>query len=778
MMSQPPADWGPWPGPRPYREADRQRFFGRDDEQEILLERLDAERLVLVTAPSAVGKTSFLRAAIVPELRRRRCQALERGQPSAQPAVIVVRDWPIPDLADSDGFFIRAVAEGIEDLKEESASYAAQDATFMLEDYRVLQSVDEGSSAYEYIVNLARATQGLTLVLDQFEEALQGSTAHASRVSQLVGWLYKQQPSVRLLLSFREEFLLRLSNGLDRQFGDLAKRTMYLRPLGERTVREALMDAAKGGNVNLERRAVDELLSWMEKASTLDDKRRTGRQRVNRARHGGQYLGTNTAINLLKLQALLLLLYEVALQSWDRSGEISITLQTLERLKRETVDSENEHADGTEVVERALQHFIDRLLPLPEGQVDAFGLPKHDDLDSLRTKMLRRRRAAARMGPSFSSGGFKVQQEQAALLARAWREDWEVIGIDVNEVEDALTDIGDLEVGMPNLFEGMLPDAGDLPDVSEEMSRLSGIARAGQWSIRNTAIDLIERSIEALEILREGNVLRRKSLQGHVTYELVHDGFGDALFDWAEAARAQPLDAMTATTAERGTAFRWTRLTGTVKHISWRGCWVGPDPDRGKRLLIDNVTFQHCDLRGTVFDSCDFRGGGFHECNLGGVEFWDCTFTGTSAEPFCFSGVVASGVSFGDNSALRHVRFSDESRLHNMSWNRVTVEHVLLDRCIVNQMTIGQITLVGQLSLHHSWILLSDLVGLGSSQSEDDVMLNICDCDLFFCRLDVPVGAAVDSGSGNRRFPEPAHVRSEPKLRDVPLDKDPWLQPL
>lgn len=778
MVAQQQAMRGPWPGPRPYTEADRALFFGREDEKYEVLERLDPERLMLLTAPSAVGKTSFLRAALVPELRQRRVHALRKAQPTAHSAVIVVRDWPAPDVFSVDDFFIEALRLGIQDIEEAATSYPSEEAELLRRDHALLTAtVPDGLSAFEYTQHIAQAAGGLTLVLDQFEEALQGSTRHVTRLSDLLVRLFNTASEVRILLSFREEFLSRIiSTPLGRDVRDLPKRTYYLPALKTRALRDAMLDSAEAGQLTFAGPALDELLGWMV----------TAQESASRVSHNGsrditQALGVRSsasreaAIDLLKLQALLLQLYEVS-QSDSLQRDI-INLEDLDHLRQRFGQTGEREVTGAEVVERALQRFIDSLLPKPSGIANVGGLPEHVVLDGGKAKMLRRRRAAARMGPSFSSGGFKVPQELTALLARAWREEWEVVGIDVDEVEDALRNADDLRHNVRDELTGWLDNwAKENEDEAEAFLPLSGVAKRDKWSVRRAAIDLIETSIQSLELLRAGNVLRRKALQGFVTYELVHDGFGDALFDWSEDVRAQPLDALSAIIAERGTAFRWTRLTGVVRDVCWRGCWIGPDVDQAKRLTIESVRFEECDLRGTVFNRCNFVGGGFHQCDLEGAVFWDCSFEGTETCPFLFDAVDGSSLSFDDDSKLTHVRFSGDSTFYNMSWHRLTVDDITLERCVLNKMTVGEVILAGPMAIRNGWILLSDLNDLRVAEGESASLLSITNCDLFYCRLRGVSNDAANRDQTNRRYPDPSQMPPEPALRDIPPDKDPWRE--
>ena len=61
----------PWPGMRPYREADTAFFFGRDAEIIDLLARTNRSLLTLLYGRAGLGKTSLVRAGLAPRLMAR-----------------------------------------------------------------------------------------------------------------------------------------------------------------------------------------------------------------------------------------------------------------------------------------------------------------------------------------------------------------------------------------------------------------------------------------------------------------------------------------------------------------------------------------------------------------------------------------------------------------------------------------------------------------------------------------------------------------------------------
>ena len=62
----------PYVGPRPFREEEQNRFFGRTEEIAILEGLALARQATLLFAQSGAGKSSLLRAGLIPSLTRER----------------------------------------------------------------------------------------------------------------------------------------------------------------------------------------------------------------------------------------------------------------------------------------------------------------------------------------------------------------------------------------------------------------------------------------------------------------------------------------------------------------------------------------------------------------------------------------------------------------------------------------------------------------------------------------------------------------------------------
>ena len=169
-------DLHPYPGLASFTEADAEYFFGREAEVEQMWARLEGPpRLLGLVGPSGAGKTSFLRAGLVP---------------SASPAWSVVRCTPGTAPFVSLG---QALAPAI-----------VGDAAAM----RLLPRVHESDSAVELVERWSRAVSHALLVVDQFEELF---TLNAEDAQASFGSLLARLPleaDVHVLLSMRDDFLM------------------------------------------------------------------------------------------------------------------------------------------------------------------------------------------------------------------------------------------------------------------------------------------------------------------------------------------------------------------------------------------------------------------------------------------------------------------------------------------------------------------------------------------------------------------------------------------
>jgi hypothetical protein len=180
----------PYKGLVPFSEADASFFFGRDSERAIIAANLRSSRLTLLYGESGTGKSSVLRAGVIPDLRRDMRQNLETsGEPRL--AVVAYSAWnddPAEGLA-------RAVDEAIDELVE--GRPAPTDA-----------------SLSERFRDAAKQIGGKILViLDQFEEYFlyhRGEPAETVFARAFIEAANQAELRVNFLVSIREDALAKL----------------------------------------------------------------------------------------------------------------------------------------------------------------------------------------------------------------------------------------------------------------------------------------------------------------------------------------------------------------------------------------------------------------------------------------------------------------------------------------------------------------------------------------------------------------------------------------
>ena len=107
-------DGNPFPGPKPYRQDQKELFFGRGNEIDELTSLVLSTSAVLIYAPSGSGKSSLLQAGLVPGLEDLGCQILptvrlgrigikppdgETDTPQQNPFIKLVYDTVLPQDA-------------------------------------------------------------------------------------------------------------------------------------------------------------------------------------------------------------------------------------------------------------------------------------------------------------------------------------------------------------------------------------------------------------------------------------------------------------------------------------------------------------------------------------------------------------------------------------------------------------------------------------------------------------------------------------------------------
>ena len=215
----------PYIGLRPYRETERDLFFGRDNDATRLCNKIFASPLTIVYAPSGVGKTSLLVTLVVPDLQ-------------AKDSLVVYFDrWTEPDPC----------------------------AALKLAIVERMQAAGAGSTTTRASLAAvaAAATQAsekpLVLVLDQFESYL---IRHAEKLdpfrSELAD-LIRAGGETHVVFALRQEFLAGLDVFRD-QVLSLFRSTFHLHHLDGDEARKAIVQPAERFGGTVEKELVDRLL--------------------------------------------------------------------------------------------------------------------------------------------------------------------------------------------------------------------------------------------------------------------------------------------------------------------------------------------------------------------------------------------------------------------------------------------------------------------------------------------------------------------------------------
>ncbi len=196
----------PYPGLRPFGDHDRAFFFGREEQNYALYNLLDLSQFVAVVGSSGSGKSSLVRAGLLPLLERESEEVLAREDS-------VGRVWRWIELRPGDEPLSRlagqlavvAAGKGADPLAQ-----AAQRERINAALRRASFGMTEALAGME-----ALADRSLLIVVDQFEELFRyGGATHARSqqereqfVQLLLEATSNHQVDVHVLITMRSDFI-------------------------------------------------------------------------------------------------------------------------------------------------------------------------------------------------------------------------------------------------------------------------------------------------------------------------------------------------------------------------------------------------------------------------------------------------------------------------------------------------------------------------------------------------------------------------------------------
>jgi serine/threonine protein kinase/WD40 repeat protein len=229
----------PYPGLASFTEKDAAVFFGREAEVAALWEKVHQKRLLAVIGPSGAGKTSFLRAGVLPA--RPAGWGAVHATPGANPALGLAHALA-PELA-GDPEAIRDLIDGVAELAETGGTG------------RVVSAARRWRARHAEVL----------LVADQLEELFTLSPPETQRrFAELLARL-ADDAGVHVVLSLRDDFLLRCFE--QAPLAPSVTPLTIMLPLKRDALRRALVEPARKRGYRFEDEAlVDEMVESVEGA--------------------------------------------------------------------------------------------------------------------------------------------------------------------------------------------------------------------------------------------------------------------------------------------------------------------------------------------------------------------------------------------------------------------------------------------------------------------------------------------------------------------------------
>jgi hypothetical protein len=207
-----------------YDEADAPMFFGRDQDIRSLMELIQTRKLTLLFGASGVGKTSLLRAGVLPRLA------------ASDPSYVTM--------------YLRALNDPLQAIRTELQLRLPPGT--LPESARIVDQIAAAVAAFG---------KPLIIAFDQFEEFFIQRLDADLRASSsaALGELVRSNIPVRLVLSLREDWLPEIYE-LQRDIQEVFHNQVRLHPLMKQQAHEAIIAPAQAVGVSYEPALLDQLL--------------------------------------------------------------------------------------------------------------------------------------------------------------------------------------------------------------------------------------------------------------------------------------------------------------------------------------------------------------------------------------------------------------------------------------------------------------------------------------------------------------------------------------
>ncbi|WP_437840428.1 serine/threonine-protein kinase [Sorangium sp. So ce1153] len=233
------ADESPFAGLSSFQEADADRFFGRAQDLAGVVARLRSQPLLALAGASGVGKSSLVRAGVIP--------ALKRSGEGWEALVMRPGREPLAALAD---LFSHPAMTLSTDAQALAADGGAVGRAAVVERLRA----EPGLLGAALRGWAGRAQRRLLLFVDQFEELITlGAPAEerAAFLACIEGIADDASSPLRVVLSVRSDFLERMTDH-EHFMAAMTRGLVFLRPMGREGLREALVKPVEAARHEIE----------------------------------------------------------------------------------------------------------------------------------------------------------------------------------------------------------------------------------------------------------------------------------------------------------------------------------------------------------------------------------------------------------------------------------------------------------------------------------------------------------------------------------------------
>jgi serine/threonine protein kinase len=239
-------DESPYAGLSSFQEADAGKFFGRNREIAAMVTRIRDRPLIAVVGSSGVGKSSFVRAGLVP--------ALKRSGETWETLVVRPGRKPLDALAGIVAPMVATAANLADEADEQNK---------LVEKLRR----EPGHLGHLMRLRARRDNRRIMLFVDQFEELytlVPDPLERAAFTACLSAVADDATSPLRVVLSIRSDFLDRVAE--DQQFvGELSQGLFFLGPPSREGLRDAITQPAEMAGFRFEQQdIVDNMLDHLE----------------------------------------------------------------------------------------------------------------------------------------------------------------------------------------------------------------------------------------------------------------------------------------------------------------------------------------------------------------------------------------------------------------------------------------------------------------------------------------------------------------------------------